>query len=121
MGTIHFVTDLEHLTQMALKQAYDCADIDNDLTRIRNTIQYGTNSEARALNFEMMQKYPAIRAMLQFANSLPARPTQRTAGARSESVDKENLRADYWGILCDTAIKKGIKKNLEECIDHIEW
>ena len=31
-----------------------------------------------------------------------------------------NLEQDYWGILCDIAIKKGIKKGLEDCIGHVE-
>lgn len=119
MGSIFFVADLEQSTLIAIKNAYDCADIANDLDRILYTIQYGTDSEAHTLDCEMMQKYPAIRAMQQFANSLPVRPAQHTTGTRNESVDKKNLRADYWGILCDTAIKKNIKKSFEECIDYV--
>lgn len=119
MGSIFFVADLEQSTLIAIKNAHDCADIANDLARIQSTIQYGTDGEARALDREMTQKYPAIYAMLQFANSLPVRPAQRTTGTRNESVDKKNLRADYWGILCDTAIKKNIKKSFEECIDYV--
>lgn len=69
MGCIFFVADLEQSTLMAIKNAYDCADIANDLARIQYTIQYGTDSEARALDCEMMQKYPAIRAMQQFTET----------------------------------------------------
>lgn len=119
MASIFFVADLEQSTLIAIKNAYDCADIANDLARILYTIQYGTDSEAHALDCEMMQKYPAIRAMQQFANSLPARPARCTTGISCESADKKNLRTDYWAILCDTAIKKKIKKDFQECIDYV--
>ena len=119
MESIFFAADLECSTLMAMKKAHDRADIVNDLARIQNTIQYGTDSEARAFDREMTQKYPAICAMLQFANSLPARPAQCSIGTRNDSVDKKNLRADYWGILCGAAIKKETKKNFEECIDYV--
>jgi len=120
MGTIYFVSDLEQLAVMAIKNAHDCADIDNDLSRILNTIRYGTERDANVLDAELRWKYPAINAMQQVANSLPGLPCRRTAGIRGGSSNKENLRIDYWGILCDTAIKKGLKRNFEECIDHIE-
>ena len=73
-----------------------------------------------AADLELRQKYPAICAMLQMANSMPTLSLQRTDVAKNESVNEANLRQDYYGILCDTAIKKGIKKNFEECIDCIE-
>ena len=119
MGVIHFATDLESLTLNAIAKAHDCVDIVYDLSRIQTTIQYGTERDAGTLDLELRQKYPAICAMLQTANSMPTLPLQRTSVARNESVNKANLRQDYYGILCDTAIKKGIKKNFEECIDRI--
>lgn len=120
MGVIHFAADLESLTLNAIAKAYDCVDIVRDLFRIQNTIQHGTERDAGTLDLELRQKYPAICAMLQTANSMPTLSIQRTSVARNESVNKANLRQDYYGILCDTAIKKGIKKNFEECIDRIE-
>ena len=70
MGTIHFVSGLESLTLKALKDAEDCADILKDLGRIKYTIAHGSEQEARALDYELQQKYPAIDAMLQAADNL---------------------------------------------------
>ena len=72
MGTIHFVSGLESLTLKALKDAEDCADILKDLGRIKYTIAHGSEQEARALDYELQQKYPAIDAMLQAADNLQA-------------------------------------------------
>ena len=107
MGTIHFVSGLESLTLKALKDAEDCADI---------------LKEARALDYELQQKYPAIDAMLQAADNLQAtRIPLCFTTVKSGSSAKSNLQQDYWGIICDAAIKKGIKKRMEDCIDHIEY
>ena len=72
MGTIHFVSGLESLTLKALKDAEDCADILKDLGRIKYTIAHGSEQEARALDYELQKKYPAIDAMLQAADTLQA-------------------------------------------------
>ena len=60
------------LTLKALKDAEDCADILKDLGRIKYTIAHGSEQEARALDYELQQKYPAIDAMLQAADNLQA-------------------------------------------------
>lgn len=57
--------------------------------------------------------------MLQIANSLPVQPSQCAAAAAGESPSKANLWQDYYGILCHIAVKKGIKKSIEDCIDHV--
>ena len=122
MGTIHFVSGLESLTLKALKDAEDCADILKDLGRINDTITYGSEQDARALDYELQQKYPAIDAMLRAADALQTAPISSSlATAKSVPSAKSNLRQDYWGIICDAAIKKGIKKSIEDCIDHIEY
>lgn len=46
MGNIYFTSDLEIQVLKAIKEAYDCADVKNDLDRIRWMIQYGTNGQA---------------------------------------------------------------------------
>ena len=122
MGKIYFASDLRERTLKALMEAHDCADVKNDLDRIQWTIQYGMNEQTRALDREMRQKYPMIDYMLQVANHFPAQAhSPRYCGKSiTASPEKSNLEQDYWGILCDTAIKKGIKKRLEDCIDHGE-
>lgn len=126
MGTIHFVSDLESSVLRALKDAEDCADIVNDLGRIHYTITHGSEQAARALDHEMLQKYPAIDAMLRAADALQTAPiSSYFATAKSAPSAKSNLRQDYWGIICDAAIKKGIKKgikkSIEDCIDYIDF
>ena len=121
MGKIHFKDDVKVATWKAIEEAHDCADVATDLLRIQNTIVYGTDEEAMRLDLELWKKYPIINAMLQIANSLPVQPSQCAAAAAGESPSKANLRQDYYGILCHIAVKKGIKKSIEDCIDYIEF
>lgn len=122
MSTIYFVSDLESSTLKTLKDARDCADIVKDLGRINYTITCGAEQDARALDHELRQKYPAIDAMLRTADDLQAAPVFSCfPTAKSIPSAKSNLRQDYWGIICDAAIKKGIKKSVKDCIDHIEY
>ena len=122
MGTIHFVSDLESSALKALKDAEDCADIVNDLGRIYYTITHGSEQDARALDHELRQKYPAIDAMLRAADALQTTPIPSYfATTKSVPSAKSNLQQDYWGIICDAAISKGIKKSIEDCIDHIDF
>ena len=122
MGEIYFASDLRERTLKELMEAHDCADVKNDLDRIQWTIQCGTNGQAGYLDREMRQKYPMIDYMLQVANHFPAQAhSPRYCGKGiTVSPEKSKLEQDYWGILCDTAIKKGIKRRLEDCIDHVE-
>lgn len=120
MGKIYFASDLRERTLKALMEAHDCADVKKDLDRIQQTIQCGTNEQAGYLDRELRQKYPMIDYMLQVANHFPARPAKYCVETAASSFEKSNLEQDYWGILCDTAIKKGIKKRVEDCIDHVE-
>lgn len=119
MGKIYFKADMENATLKVIKEAHDCAEIANDLIRIQRIIAIGTDEDALHLDLELRQKYPVIDTMLQIANSLPVQPSQYAAAAAGESPRKANLRQDYYGILCDTAVKKGIKKSIEDCIDHV--
>lgn len=122
MGKIYFASDLAERTLKALMEAHDCADVKKDLDRIRQMIQYGTKEQARALDQEMRQKYPMIDYMLQAADNIPAQAHSSIYCGQGIMVspEKSNLEQDYWCILCDTAIKKGIKRRLEDCIDHVE-
>mgnify|MGYP004511923093 FL=1 len=61
-----------------------------------------------------------IDYMLQTTDCFPARPARYCVETAASSLEKSNLEQDYWGILCDTAIKKRIKRKLEDCIDHVE-
>lgn len=119
MGKIHFKDDVKVATWKAINEAHDCADVANDLIRIQRIIAIGTDEDALHLDLELRRKYPVIDTMLQIANSLPVQPSQCAAAAAGESPSKANLRQDYYGILCHIAVKKGIKKSIEDCIDHV--
>ena len=121
MGKIRFVLDLESSVLKALKDAEDCADIVRDLGRINYTITHGSEQDARALDNELQQKYPAIDAMLRVAATLQTTPIPSYfATVKRAPSAKSNLRQDYWGIICDVAIRKGIKKDIKDCIDGVE-
>ena len=120
MGNIYFTSDLEIQVLKAIKEAYDCADVKNDLDKIQWTIQFGTNEQAGYLDQEMRQKYPIIGYMLQTTNRFPARPARYYAEAAASPFEKSNLEQDYWGILCDTAIKKQMVHSIKEFIKNVD-
>ena len=72
---IYFYDDLVAKTVETIKEAYDCADILNDLNRINQAMTnlklYGNWSVADQLDQELRQKYPCIDNMVEFANSIP--------------------------------------------------
>ena len=72
---IYFYDDLVEKTVETIKEAYDCADILNDLNRINQAMTnlklYGNWSVADQLDQELSQKYPCIDNMVEFANSIP--------------------------------------------------
>ena len=120
MGKIRFVSDLESSTLKALKDAKDCADIVNDLSRIRYTITHGAERDAWVLDYELRQKYPAINVMLQAADALKPSTSSYFTPVQDALSGKDALWQDHWGIICDVAISKGIKESIEDCIDHID-
>lgn len=120
MGKIYFVEGLQEKTLEIIHEAHDCAEIACDLRRIDDTLNFGTDAQAQQLDGELREKYPTISIMLNVANSLPATCSRLMGGYSSGSQGKANLKQDYWGIICDTAIKKGLKSSFETCIDHVE-
>lgn len=121
---IYFYDDLVEKTVETIKEAYDCANILNDLKRINQAITniklYGNWSAADHLDQELRQKYPFIDNMVDFANSIPV-PVQRVKKnySPSEAV-LSNLEQDYFGILCDTAIKMQMVHSIKEFIKNVD-
>lgn len=120
MGKIYFVEGLREKTLEIIHEAHDCAEVACDLRRIDDTLNFGTDAQAQQLDGELREKYPTINIMLNVANSLPATYTRPMGRYSSGSQGKANLNQDYWGIICDTAIKKGLKSSFEACIDRVE-
>ena len=121
---IYFVDGLNAMVVKALQDSSDWADILNDLRRIDDKLRCGSGTEEDAyeLDYELRNKYPAIHAMLQIADTFPVLSSShltRTADA-AESPIMTRLRQDYCGILCDAAVKTGFKQCIRDCIDHVE-
>ena len=109
MGKIRFASDLEFSVLKALKDAEDCADIENDLNRINYTIAHGSDRAAWNLDYELRKKYPAIDIMLQAADALKPPMSSCFMPAQDALSGKAALWQDYWGIICDVAISKALK------------
>lgn len=120
MGKIHFVDGLFKNVLQIITESRDCLDVANDLKAIKDTVCNGSDLDAETLDIYLRKKYPIINTMLNIADSMQARPSCENFNAISQSPYKAKLEQDRCGILCQTAIKKGLKPNLESCIDHIE-
>ena len=121
---IHFYDSIVAKTLETVKDAYDCADVLCDLGRIEqakaNVNLYGDVSAAYQLDEELRKKYPCIDAMINFANTmlLPV-PQNRKSYSPSEAA-VSNLTQDYYGILCDTAVKKEIVREMKQFIRAVD-
>lgn len=74
---------------------------------------------AGRLDQELRQKYPTIDVMLSIANTMRSNPLAPPQVGKIHSEEEKaisNLQQDYCGILCDVAVKKGIKQNIGDCI-----
>jgi hypothetical protein len=117
---IHFYDELVSKTLQSIKESYDFADVLNDLNRINQAIAnvnlHGNWMAAYHLDQELRQKYPCINKMVDVANSMliPA-PQAKRMYSTSEAV-MSDLNQDYYGILCDAALKKQLVRSIKEFI-----
>ena len=121
---IHFYDNIVAKTLEIIKEAHDCADILCDLSRIEqakaNVNLYGGVSAAHQLDKELREKYSCIDAMINFANTmLPQVPQSEKTCSPSEAA-VSNLTQDYYGILCDTAVKKEVVREIKQFIRFID-
>ena len=108
----------------SVKDSFDMSDVLNDINRIQLAIESINQnrhfSEAEKLDIELRQKYPYIEIMLNVANSISV-PSLRNGRVHTEfEILLSRLKQDYYGILCDTAIKKGIINDVRKFIDHTD-
>lgn len=122
---IHFFSAIQNSTLEIIKEARDCADVLRDLSQIEQAKAnlfggYGAVFGANQLDRELRKKYPTIDMMLDIANTMLP-PSPQVSRIRSE-VDQAiaNLNQDYCGILCDTAVKKGLVKSIKDCIESVD-
>lgn len=120
---IYFYDSLVAQTVEIIKSAYDCADVLNDLNRIEQAKERTYNGDCltgEVLDQELREKYPCIDKLLQGANSFPSvsRQSERVY-SNSERITMA-LDQDKYGILCDTAIKKGLIHSIKEFIKSVD-
>ena len=122
---IHFYSTIQSKTLEIIKEAHDCIDIFLDLNRIEQAEAnlynpYVGVSAADQLDRELRRKYPTIDKMLDLANTLLP-PSPQVSSIRSEEDRAlSNLNQDYCGILCDTAVKKGLARSIKDCIESVD-
>ena len=119
---IHFYENLVAKTLETVKSAYDCVDVSHDLLRINEAIEnakQGNWITGADLDQEMRRKYPVINRMDQFATALST-PIMNPQKYSNSAIVLSNLNEDYYGILCETAIKKGIVRNIKEFIQSVD-
>ncbi len=122
---IHFFSTIQNRALEIIKEARDCADVLRDLNRIEQARENlysvcGAVSAANQLNRELRQKYPAIDLMLDFANTMLPPSPQDSQIFSEEDRAASNLKQDYCGILCDTAVKKGLAHSIKDCIEFVD-
>lgn len=118
---VYFDPNFVNQIMKIIYEAEDYIDVANDLSKIIGVYNNGSYSEAERLHVEMLHKYPIIGDLLQLANTLSQQPTsQNSTGTTYAFPNKENLKFDYHGIICEVALKKGLKESLKDCIDHAE-
>lgn len=107
-----------------VKNTYDCADVLYDLNRIEQAIarvkSYGDWRTADQLDQELRKKHPSIDAMNKVADSIPVPFPQPTKQYTIYEAAIERLKNDYYGILCGTAIKKGLIHSAKEFIKNVD-
>lgn len=122
MGRFQLVQGLGEQVLELVKEAYDLRDVKHDLERIEKAVynNHWPYAEAESLDREMRRKYPTINVMVQLVNVLSTlSPYQNSTEKTNVSPYTEDLKIDYIGIICDVAIKKGIKETIEDCILYI--
>lgn len=83
---------------------------------------YGGVLAADRLDRELQQKYPAIDILLNLAKAMRSNPLLPQQSGRNRTMEEAaiaNLQQDYCGILCDVAVKKGVKQSIEDCIENV--
>ena len=121
---IHFHDNLVTKTLESIKESCDCTDILHDLDHIdqsiRNVRFYGNCAAAYQLDQELRQKYPCIDRMVDVANAmLISAPRARRMYSASEAIISD-LNQDYYGIICDVAIKKQLIYSIKEFIKYAD-
>lgn len=121
---IYFNKDLIKSVLELAKDAHDCADVLKDLARINDAIASIQNfdglGQARELDKELRDKYPCIDVMLGIAQAMSSGFSGQTQSSSYSLPEISNLSQDYHGIICGTAVKKGIVHEIKDMIERVD-
>lgn len=134
---IHFRKSLVDEATKMIKESQELLDVSHDLEKVFNQmeqVEYSTLvsmndtneqqrrlQQARELDKALRQKYPMIDDLLNAADKISKSLSSTTRPVNDYEPDEyRNLMQDYYGILCDTLIKKQITKTIEEFIEKVD-
>ncbi len=121
---IYFNKDLIKSVLDLAKEAHDCADVLKDLDRINDAIaniqNYDGLGQARELDKELRDKYPCIDVMLGVAQTMSSGFSGQAQSSSYSLLEISNLNQDYHGIICGTAVKKGIVHEIKDMIERVD-
>lgn len=121
---IYFNKDLIKSVLDLAKEAHDCADVLKDLDRINDAIaniqNYDGLGQARELDKELRDKYPCIDVMLGVAQTMSSGFSGQAQSSSYSLPEISNLNQDYHGIICGTAVKKGIVHEIKDMIERVD-
>ena len=110
---IYFELNFVNHVAEIIYEAEDYIEVAKDLSEIEYIYNNGSYYEAERLHAKMLHKYPIIMELFQLANALSQQPTfQNSTETAYAFPNKENLKLDYYGIICDVALKKRVSKTV---------
>lgn len=120
---IHFDKDLAAKAFKITHEALDLIDVAHDIDAINGILSSPPIAEniavAAGLDKTLREKHPTIEKMLEIADCFPISPASGAPNYAQDSLypqEYKNLEQDYFGILCDVLMKKGIINSIEQFI-----
>ena len=124
MSKLYFHESLVKQAESIVRETRDLFDAATDMGKIQQAVNniYGLNGKqnARLLDIELQQKYQIIGQMFAVANTIANILPNFAPSSSYEPLEVENLRQDYYGILCHVLLKKSVIKSIEQFIQKIE-
>lgn len=100
--------------------AKDFANVLSHLSALNNNPSYEVIKLSFELDKSLHSKYPIIDKLLDLGSKLSSAKKGESQALSDAEAAKSNLTQDYFGILCDTLIKKEIITSANQFIDHVD-
>lgn len=124
---IHFDKDLIAKAFKITHEAVDLIDVAHDIDAINGILSKPSTIEnlvsAVALDKILRERYPTIEKMLEVADCFSISPVPVSSNNSQDPPypnEYKNLEQDYFGILCDVLMKKGVTSSIEQCIKRVD-